>query len=109
MVMFALVTVGANATGFQANASNLPCSGSKGGIVSCRGETFICNDGSDSGSKRSCSAYMGGSLGLLGVGEAEMTPSSVGACACRSGTYCTGPRGGRFCTTDSGDKSYLGK
>lgn len=25
---------------------------------------------------------------------------------CRDGQYCTGPRGGTFCYTDSGKKSY---
>lgn len=45
---------------FAAKAENTPCSGRKSGIAACQGETFICNDGSVSGSKRSCSAYMGG-------------------------------------------------
>ncbi len=97
------------AYGLGAYASNLPCSGSKGGIAGCRGETFICNDGSVSGSKRSCSAYAGGGLGLLGGSETGMTPSVAGSCSCRSGSYCTGPRGGHFCTTDDNKKSYLRK
>ncbi|PUE20339.1 hypothetical protein B9Z48_05330 [Limnohabitans sp. WS1] len=33
-----------------------PCSGSKGGVSHCDGETFMCNDGSASRSTRSCSA-----------------------------------------------------
>jgi len=88
-------------------AANTPCSGSKGGIASCRGDTFLCNDGSVSGSKKSCTAYMGGAASVLGGGN--MLPAADGRCACRSGTYCTGPRGGRFCITDSGGKSYLRK
>ena len=31
-----------------------PCSGKKGGIASCRGGKFICNDGTTSASKRIC-------------------------------------------------------
>jgi hypothetical protein len=52
--------------GNTAEAANEPCSGKKGGIAGCRGETFICNDGSVSASKKSCSAYAGGAQGLLG-------------------------------------------
>lgn len=89
-------------------AANEPCSGKKGGIASCRGETFVCNDGSVSGSKKSCQAYMGGA-GFLGGGTSNMTPVVGGECDCRSGLYCTGPRGGRFCISDSGAKSYLRK
>lgn len=93
-----------------AGATNTPCSGRKGGIAACRGDTFVCNDGSVSGSKKSCTAYMGGALNLLGGGgEPDMSPAADGQCSCRSGAYCTGPRGGRFCLTDSGDKSYLKK
>lgn len=92
-----------------AYGANTPCSGSKGGIAGCRGETFVCNDGSVSGSRRSCSAYTGGAMGLVGGGSSNMTQADDGQCSCRSGSYCTGPRGGRFCTTDSGEKSYLRK
>ncbi|MGE8706190.1 MAG: hypothetical protein ACN6O5_26185 [Achromobacter sp.] len=35
--------------------------------------------------------------------------SSTGSCNCRDGQYCTGPRGGTFCYSDSGKKSYLRK
>lgn len=90
-------------------ATNTPCSGRKGGIAGCQGETFICNDGSASASKKSCSSYMGGAVGLLGGGASEMEHAADGDCSCRSGAYCTGPRGGRYCTTDSGRKSYLRK
>lgn len=91
----------------MACAGNTPCSGKKGGIAGCRGETFVCNDGSVSASKRSCSAYLGGSAGLLGNQNQEMQPALTGICDCRSGRFCTGPRGGHYCLTDSGQKSYL--
>lgn len=85
--------------------ANAPCSGRKGGIASCRGETFICNDGSVSGSKKSCTAYMD-VVGLVGSDD-DMAPTTDGSCECRSGSYCTGPRGGRYCIGDNGRKSYL--
>lgn len=90
-------------------AANSPCSGRKGGVAGCQGDTFICNDGSVSASKKSCSAYMGGAVGLLGGAASQMTPVIDGECSFRSGAYCTGPRGGRYCMTDSGSKSYLRK
>lgn len=37
-------------------AANTPCSGRKGGVSHCRGEFFICNDGTTSKSKRVCSS-----------------------------------------------------
>jgi hypothetical protein len=43
-----------------ATAANKPCSGRKGGVSHCQGDTFVCNDGSVSASKRSCSASSGG-------------------------------------------------
>lgn len=93
----------------QANAANYPCSGRKGGVSHCQGELFICNDGSVSGSKRSCSAEMGGgasrALGL--TSQPKPTQSAGGDCSCRSGSICTGPRGGQYCYTDSGRKSYV--
>ena len=37
---------------------NTPCSGKKGGISHCTtGGKFVCNDGSVSKSKRTCSGY----------------------------------------------------
>jgi len=36
-------------------ARNYPCSGSKGGVSHCDGERFVCNDGSYSQSKKTCS------------------------------------------------------
>lgn len=31
---------------------------------------------------------------------------SVGGCSCGTGNYCYGPRGGRYCYTSGGNKSY---
>lgn len=39
-----------------AQAANTPCSGRKGGVSHCNGQTFICNDGSASQSKKVCDA-----------------------------------------------------
>ena len=93
-------------------AANEPCSGRKGGISHCQGSTFICNDGSVSASKKDCSNYMGGggAAGLMSQPSREMAPTGdQQGCTCRSGNYCTGPRGGHFCLTDTGRKSYLRK
>ena len=35
-----------------------PCSGKKGGISHCEGNTFVCNDGSVSKSNKDCSSYV---------------------------------------------------
>ncbi|MDX3924746.1 MAG: hypothetical protein QHC90_02915 [Shinella sp.] len=96
-----------HATNLQ--AANIPCSGRKGGIAGCRGDTFICNDGSVSASKKSCTATMGGAMGLMDGASQSMAPAADEKCLCRSGSFCTGPRGGQFCYTDSGAKSYLRK
>jgi hypothetical protein len=58
-------------------AANTPCSGKKGGVAGCQGETFICNDGSVSASKRSCSATTG-AVGLMGGAGHEMEPGAPG-------------------------------
>lgn len=42
-----------------ANATKTPCSGKKGGINHCSGGKFVCNDGSTSASKKTCSGYSG--------------------------------------------------
>ena len=86
-------------------AANTPCSGKKGGIDRCDGELFLCNDGSISASKKSCSAL---------YGSTNPTPpnallQSADGCACGTGTFCTGPRGGVYCLTPSGNKSYKRK
>ncbi len=40
---------------FYADAGRKPCSGSKGGISHCTaGGKFVCNDGSISASKKTC-------------------------------------------------------
>ena len=90
-------------------AANQPCSGRKGGISHCQAETFVCNDGSVSASKKSCSASSSSQGFAPARSPATPAANSGSACDCRSGTYCTGPRGGRFCYSDSGRKSYLRK
>ena len=99
VAIFALGTTAAQAQGRQ------PCSGKKGGISHCEGSTFVCNDGSVSASKKSCSASRSSSSSVSGFSSAGKGKS----CSCRSGNYCTGPRGGKYCLTDSGNKSYLRK
>lgn len=84
-------------------AANTPCSGRKGGIAGCDGDVFLCNDGSISASKRSCAAYTGNRLARPAV---QPLQGRSERCSCGSGTYCTGPRGGVFCLTPSGQKSY---
>lgn len=86
-------------------AANKPCSGKKGGISHCAGGKFVCNDGSISGSKKYCSAPNSPAQGLKSAPKA----SSGTGCDCRSGVFCTGPRGGTYCYTDSGKKSYVRK
>ncbi|WP_245507223.1 hypothetical protein [Rhizobium sp. PP-CC-3G-465] len=102
LVLFSLVA------GHAFAAGNTPCSGRKGGVDHCQGERFICRDGSISASKKSCSATHQ-PLGLLGTSSQSAPATGTTTCDCRSGTFCTGPRGGRFCLSDSGEKSYLRK
>lgn len=87
------------------HAANYPCSGKKGGVARCDGPLFVCNDGSISGSKRNCSAERSGgrSAPLRSVGNTSSE------CACGSGKLCTGPRGGQYCITANGNKSYRKK
>nr|WP_256262535.1 hypothetical protein [Pseudomonas gingeri] len=89
-------------------AANTPCSGSKGGIAGCDGETFLCNDGSISGSKKNCSAVLGIREDARPVRPQGLLQSAEG-CQCGSGSYCTGPRGGVYCLTPGGSKSYKRK
>ncbi len=84
-------------------AANTPCSGRKGGIAGCDGDVFLCNDGSISASKKSCTAYTGNRLARPAVQQLQGRSQS---CSCGSGAYCTGPRGAVFCLTPSGQKSY---
>lgn len=91
-----------------ADAANTPCSGRKGGISGCDGDLFLCNDGSISGSKKSCSAYMG--MGRApAASPQQLLDNSGGECACGTSMFCTGPRGGVFCLTPSDKKSYVRK
>jgi hypothetical protein len=80
-------------------AANYPCSGKKGGVARCDGELFVCNDGSISASKRNCAAEQD-----LKAGEPRI--DNAGQCSCGSGVLCTGPRGGIYCITPAGNKSY---
>lgn len=41
----------------QAQAANKPCSGKKGGVSHCQGGKFVCNDGSLSASKKTCTGH----------------------------------------------------
>ena len=89
-----------------ASAANQPCSGKKGGIARCDGALFLCNDGSISASKKSCSATFGQKAGSA---VAQPLSRDSGGCQCGSGAFCTGPRGGVYCLTPSGNKSYKRK
>jgi len=55
-LVIALLLIGLATT---THARNYPCSGSKGGVSHCEGATWVCNDGTASGSKRNCSAVHG--------------------------------------------------
>ena len=87
-------------------AANTPCSGKKGGIDRCDGDVFLCNDGSISASKKSCSA-------MFGQKSEVYRPHSLlqnsDGCDCGTGAFCTGPRGGVYCLTPGGQKSYRRK
>jgi hypothetical protein len=86
------------------SAANYPCSGGKGGVARCNGALFICNDGSISGSKKNCSAEHGApALNLI----APQRAAAGSDCSCRSNNICTGPRGGQYCLSDTGAKSYV--
>lgn len=89
---------------FSVEGANQPCSGRKGGIAGCDGELFLCNDGSISASKKSCTA-------ALGVRPSRIQPlaQDVDGCRCGTGQFCTGPRGGVYCLTPGGSKSYKRK
>lgn len=89
-----------------AMAANTPCSGSKGGIAGCDGDLFLCNDGSISGSKKSCAAYMGKGSTSSQARPQQMLDGS-NECLCGTATFCTGPRGGVYCLTPAGKKSYV--
>lgn len=83
----------------ETSAANYPCSGKKGGVARCDGELFVCNDGSISGSKRHCSLERG-------MPGAPLRETATGDCPCGGGVLCVGPRGGRYCLTPAGGKSY---
>ena len=89
----------------SAVAANTPCSSKKGGIDRCDGDLFLCNDGSISGSKKSCTAMYGNQ----GQSRPQTLLQIDDGCACGTGSFCTGPRGGVYCLTPSGNKSYKRK
>ena len=98
-MIFALCLI---ALPYTSVAANYPCSGKKGGVSQCDGPLFVCNDGSISGSKRNCSAELnGGSSKAL-----KATGNTASECPCGGGTLCTGPKGGQYCMTSGGNKSY---
>lgn len=86
-----------------AQAANYPCSGKKGGVSHCEGATFVCNDGTASRSKRNCSAERNRTDGSA---QPQGLLNSNSECPCNSGKLCAGPRGGKYCITSSGSKSY---
>ncbi|MFU3247989.1 hypothetical protein [Pseudomonas paraeruginosa] len=98
-----------SASALPALAANSPCSGKKGGIAGCDGDIFLCNDGSISASKRSCAAYFGNAGGAAEQPAVQRLRGMPDGCACGSGTFCTGPRGGVYCLTPGGKKSYRRK
>lgn len=87
----------------HAALANYPCSGSKGGVAHCAGASFVCNDGSISASKKVCS----GAPAQPAMNFVAPQRSIAEGCSCRSGNICTGPRGGQYCLSDSGAKSYV--
>ncbi|MDB6443867.1 hypothetical protein PII47_10770 [Pseudomonas sp. 21TX0197] len=101
-IAIAILLVALSASAF---AANTPCSGRKGGIAGCDGDTFLCNDGSISASKKSCSAM----LGIRNEARPQSLLKSSDGCPCGSGHYCVGPRGGVYCLTPGGSKSYKRK
>lgn len=104
---FTLIILASALLAAMAQAANYPCSGKKGGVAHCAGDSFVCNDGSISASKKICSGSQGGTATRNLV--APQRPAVAGDCSCRSGSICTGPRGGQYCLTDSGRKSYVRK
>lgn len=84
------------------HAQNYPCSGSKGGVSHCEGATWVCKDGTASGSKRNCSAQYGN----RSSSQSLATSAVSSECSCSGGKLCTGPRGGKYCVTAGGNKSY---
>jgi hypothetical protein len=88
----------------MSQAANYPCSGKKGGVARCDGALWLCNDGSISASKRNCSAVYGASSTPL-----RATDNLPSECPCGTGVLCIGPRGGQYCITASGNKSYKRK
>lgn len=102
-----IAVVLATSASFATLAANTPCSGKKGGIAGCDGELFLCNDGSISRSQKNCLLYTG--RGATSPARPQLRLDSAGDCRCGTSTFCTGPRGGVYCLTPSGNKSYKRK
>lgn len=60
----------------SASAANQPCSGKKGGVSHCSGSKFVCNDGSTSASKKTCSGYGAGGMDEGAVSGASSSKST---------------------------------
>ena len=91
----------------HSEAANTPCSGRKGGVDHCQQGQFVCRDGSISASKKICHAPAGPAPQRLTPTAPRVPGTANGDCSCRAGLVCTGPRGGRYCLSDSGRKSYV--
>jgi hypothetical protein len=88
----------------HAASANTPCLGAKGGVHHCASGRFVCNDGSVSASKRICG---GGDANAASFLAPPAASAASGGCPCGTGTFCTGPHGGRYCLTPSGRKRYI--
>lgn len=53
-----------------------------------------------------CGWIVAKSVGVWSDALAEDEPISATDCQCSGVRLCTGPRGGRFCIDDSGNKRY---
>ncbi|EHP94202.1 hypothetical protein [Methylorubrum extorquens] len=60
MIRIAVAALTLIASTSLTEATNTPCFQSKGGVKACMGGKFLCNDGSISASKKTCSGYGGG-------------------------------------------------
>lgn len=56
--------------------------------------------------KKKVSSVVSKSVNPKAYRSNKFSQSYSGACSCSSGTYCYGPRGGRYCYTSGGNKSY---
>lgn len=61
ILLFSLVFIALSYADLSLARGRQPCSGSKGGIQRCVGDSFLCNDGTISRSKRICDPTVYGS------------------------------------------------